>query len=151
MKPVITVTEGITLVTFPNIPSDIASFASLCEKIASYGINIDMISVSPPQSALTSMSITIRDEDLLKALEFTSSLNDEAKNIKPVISSGNSKISVVDQEMEHAPGFAAKVFAAAATVNADLRIITTSEVQISMLVPSSDADNTFEAIQAAFA
>ena len=42
------------------------------------------------------------------------------------------------------------VFAAAATVNTDIRIITTSEVQISLLVTKADVDAALEAIRAVF-
>ena len=52
--------------------------------------------------------------------------------------------------MKGQPGVAAKVFAAAAKANTDIIMITTSEVDISMLVPQSDLTATLESIKGAF-
>ncbi len=145
MKPTITVNEDITLVTLQNIPADMIFVTEVFEKIASMGVDVDMISLSPVQSSLTSLSFTIKDEELVKILSYTSKLNNGT--IKPIVSSGNCKISVNDPDMEDNPGVAAKVFRRAAEVHTDIRLITTSECQISLLVTKSDFDSAFNAIQ----
>ncbi len=150
LKPVITVTEDITLITLQNCPADIRFISNVFEQIARQGINVDMISITPPQGAYTSLSFTINDELLGGILEYTSSLREQAGDVKAIVSSGNCKISILDDEMENEPGVAAAVFAAAATVNTDIRIITTSEVQISLLVTKADVDAALEAIRAVF-
>ena len=52
--------------------------------------------------------------------------------------------------MKGHPGVAAKVFAAAASVGCDIRMITTSETDISLLVVKPDVDATVNAIKKAF-
>lgn len=145
MKPIITVCDDITLITLQNIPADINFITEVFEKIAELGIDVDMISLSPVQSSLTSLSFTVKDDDLVKILSYTSKLNDGT--IKPIVSSGNCKISINDAGMENCPGVAAKVFRRAASVNTDIRLITTSEAQISLLVTKSDFDSAFAAVQ----
>lgn len=145
MKPTIVVNDDITLVTLQNIPADIGFVTEVFEKIAAMDIDVDMISLSPAQSAETSLSFTINDDDLVKILSYTSKLNNGT--IKPIVSSGNCKISINDAGMENCPGVAAKVFRKAAGVNTDIRLITTSEAQISLLVTKSDFDAAFSAIQ----
>ncbi len=145
MKPTIVVSDDITLVTLQNIPADIGFVSEVFEKIAEMGVDVDMISLSPVQSSMTSLSFTINDNDLMKILGYTSKLNDGT--VKPIVSSGNCKISVNDPGMEHCPGVAAKVFRRAADVGTDIRLITTSESQISLLVTKSDFDSAFSAIQ----
>ena len=66
-----------------------------------------------------------------------------------IVSSGNSKITVSDQRMKHTPGIAAAVFAAAARVSTDVRIITTSEDEVSLLVTFADYPETLTAIEQA--
>ena len=73
--------------------------------------------------------------------------NHDNSNIKTIVSSGNCKISVYDQAMKNTPGIAAKVFAAAAKIETDIRIITTSEVDISLLVTAADFDQTLKEIE----
>lgn len=145
MRPQIKVTENITLVSIQNISADMTFIAQMFKSIADKGIDVDMISLSPVQSAFTSVSFSVQDSDLIKILEYTASLKD--KGIKPIVSSNNSIISIVDNEMEETPGVAAKVFAAIADVQTDIRIITTSEVQISLLVTSADFDKAYSAIK----
>ncbi len=145
MKPIITVCDDITLITLQNIPSDINFITEVFENIAAMSVDVDMISLSPVQSSLTSLSFTANDDDLVKILSYTSKLNNGT--IKPIVSSGNCKISIRDTGMENCPGVAAKVFRRAASVNTDIRLITTSEEQISLLVTKSDFDKTFSAIQ----
>ena len=141
----IVVSDDITLITLQNIPADISFVSEVFEKIAEMGVDVDMISLSPVQSSMTSLSFTINDDDLIKILGYTSKLNDGS--IKPIVSSGNCKISVNDPGMENCPGVAARIFRCAADVGTDIRLSTTSESQISLLVTKSDFDSAYAAIQ----
>ena len=144
----VTVENAVTLVTVYNLPNNSDSIADIFSCLAEKGINVDMISLNPAQSSRTSLSFTISDDDLVKTLSYTSKLNDG--KIKPIVSSGNCKISVNDAGMENCPGVAAKVFGKAASVKTDILLITTSEAQISLLVTKSDFDSAYTAIQEAF-
>ena len=145
MKPEITVYEDVTLITLQNIPADISFIAEVFDKIAGMGVDVDMISLSPVQGERTALSFTIKDEDLVKILSYTSKLDDGS--VKSIVSSGNCKISVNDDAMENCPGVAAKVFALAAQAKTEIRLITTSESQISLLVTKSDFDSAYANIQ----
>ncbi len=147
---VVTATNEITLVTLQNCPSDIAYLSKIFEQIAKLGINIDMISLAPAHGALTALSFTISDNDLGAILEFTATLR-ESSNIRAIVSSGNSKIAVYDERMRNTPGIAAKVLLAASAVNTDLRLISTSDVEISILVTPADYPNTLASIESAMA
>ena len=144
--PTITTSNDITLITLQNCPSDLTFIANVFQKICSLGVNVDMISLAPTHGAYTSISFTISDNDLGEILVFTSDLQDNF-NIKTIVSSGNCKISVYDQSMRNTPGVAAKVFAAAAKIETDIRIITTSEVDISLLITAADFDQTLHEIE----
>ncbi len=148
MKPSITVCHDVTLITLRNIPADISFIAGVFEKIAEIGTDVDMISLSPVQSSRTNLSFTIKDDDLVNILSYTSKLDDGS--VKSIVSSGNCKISVNDEKMENCPGVAAKVFSNAAKTDAEIRLITTSESQISLLVTKSDFDAVFSKIKEAF-
>lgn len=148
-SPYITTTSDITLVTLQHCPSDLKFIADVFSRIAGFGVDVDMISLAPTQGAYTSVSFTIADNDLGKILAFTSELHEQS-NIKTIVSSGNCKISVYDQGMKNSPGVAAEVFQAAAKVETDIRIITTSEVDISLLVTAADFQTTLKAIESRF-
>lgn len=151
-RATITTTDGITLITMPNVSADIDFVAKIFENIASLEINVDMISLTPPQGSNIDLSFTISDDDLGKLLAYNAERRSKGESsIQPVVSSGNCQISVCDKAMETTPGMAAKVFRAAAKASADIRIITTSEVQITLLVTQADFDAVYEEIKSTLA
>ena len=145
-QSVITTLSDITLVNLQNCPVALTSIAKIFQKISDLGVNVDMISLAPTHRAYTTISFTIDDEDLGKILKFTSALYDN-HDIKTIVSSGNYKIAVYDEHMKNTPGIAAKILKAAADVNTDIRLISTSDVEISMLVTAADFEQTLESIE----
>lgn len=143
---VISTVDNITLVTLAGIPANTDSVARIFDTIAKYDINIDMISMAPTQGAYTGLSFTISDDDLIGILAFTNILKKET-DIDVVVSSVNHKISVYDPAMKNTPGIAAQVFNSIAKTNSDIRLITTSEVEISLLVTQADYDTVIEALE----
>lgn len=144
-EPYVSITDNITLVTIPNIPCDTEFFYYVFNAIAELDINVDMISITPPQSSIVNLSFTINDDDLGKLLKFNKLLAD--KHLKPIISSNNRKINIYDEVMKNCPGMASKVFKAVSDIGIDIRIVTTSEVQISFLVTEACSDKAVEAIK----
>ncbi len=147
---VISTVDNITLVTLQGFPTNVNSIAKIFDAISRYGINIDMISMAPTHGAYTGLSFTISDSDLIDILSFTSELKKESK-VNVIVSSVNHKISVYDPAMKNTPGVAAKVFNAIRETDADIRLITTSEVEISLLVTEADFDTVYGAIIKAMA
>lgn len=146
MSTVISTVDNITLVTLQGFPANVSAMSQIFDAIARFHINIDMISMAPTHGAYTGMSFTISDNDLIDILAFTSALEKE-KGLKVIVSSVNHKISVYDKAMKNTPGIAAKVFNAIAETDADIRLITTSEVEISLLVTEADYDTVYNALQ----
>ena len=66
MKPTITVWDDITLIILQNVPANMQFVTEVFEKIAAMSVDVDMISLTPPQSSLTSLSFTVSDDDLVK-------------------------------------------------------------------------------------
>lgn len=147
---VISTVGNITLVTLQGFPANVDSIAKIFDAISGYHINIDMISMAPTHGAYTGLSFTISDNDLIDILSFTSALKQEM-GVNVIVSSVNHKISVYDPAMKNTPGVAAKVFHAIQGTDADVRLITTSEVEISLLVTEADFDTVYKAISKAMA
>ena len=140
------ITEDVSLIVLHHCPEDINFISTVFEKLADKEINVDMISLSPPKGGSSTLSFTILDEALEHTLEVLADLRAEFSKIKPMISSGNSKIQVCSEKMRTTFGVASKVLKAAAEVNADIRLITTSEIDISLLVTKADETATYYAI-----
>lgn len=143
----IKVDDNVTLITMHNIPLDMEFIAKIFENIAIMNINIDMISISPSQGLLTSLSFTVKDNELVKVLNYTSTIRKKFNEISSSVSSGNCKITIIDNRMIDCPGFAAKIFKSVAKSKTDLRIITTSIDEIAILTTKGDCENTIKRIE----
>lgn len=142
----ITVIENVTLISINDSPADFKVVAQIFEMLSSAGIDVDMISQNPPQGKTSNLSFTVNDDDLGKVFETASKLRELHPELKLAISSGNTKISVFGEGMRNCPGVASKVFSAIAETGVEVRMITTSEVDISVLVYSHDGDAVYDAL-----
>ena len=145
----ISVIEDVTLISLHDSPANIEVIAAVFGKIAEAGIDVDMISQTPPNGQHSDLSFTVDGNDFGGILRIAAELREINPDLKISVSSGNCKISVMDDAMNGKPGYAAKVFAAAAAARSDIRMVTTSECDISLLVVKADLDSTVQAIQAA--
>lgn len=153
MNPIqsITVVEDVTLISLQDSPADICLISKIFEMISNAGIDVDMISQTPPHRNMPDLSFTISGEDMGKVLEITQNLRALNPDLKLSVSNGHCKISVFGESMRGCPGVACKVFNAIAKAKADISMITTSEVDISVLVAKADLENTVEELHNAFA
>lgn len=142
----ISIIENVTLISINDSPDDFKIVAQIFEMLSNAGIDVDMISQNPPQRKTSNLSFTVNDDDLGKVFETASKLRELHPELKLAISSGNTKISIFGEGMKNCPGVAAKVFSAIADANVEVRMITTSEVDISVLVYSHDGDAVFSAL-----
>lgn len=145
------VTEDVTLFSLCDAPADIAQIAKVFKMISEAGIDVDMISQFPLSGSNSGFSFTVSDNDFVPVLSIASQLRTINPKTKISVSSGNCKITVSGEAMRGTPGVSAKVFKAAADIGADVRMITTSEIEISMLVVKSDVNEVVAAIEKEFA
>ena len=145
----ISVSEDITLFSLSDFPADISFVAGIFDKIAETGIDVDMISQFLPNGSHSGLSFTVSD-DFGGVLETATQLRAVNRKIKISVSSGNCKISISGADMKGRPGVAARVFKAAADAGSDIRMINTSETDISLLVVKADVDATVAAIKKEF-
>lgn len=146
----ITLTEDVALITLRNSPSDMKFISKVFTKIAASGVNVDMISQTAPIGDKTNISFTVSDNDLGKVLEIFTQLRADYPSIKSDISGNNCKISLSGEQMMYMPGVAAKVFDVIAGMSLDIRIITTSEIDISLLIPAASYQSFSHALEDAF-
>ena len=143
----ITVREDVTLISMHDSPADIGTVADVFKNIADADINVDMISQTPPNGQHSSLSFTVDGEDFGGILRVCAQMREQNPDLKISVSSGNCKISVFDEQMNELPGYAARVLSAAAVARSDIRMVTTSECDISILVVQADLENTVQAIR----
>lgn len=146
----ISVTEEVALMTFNNIPRDLGLISNIMQDFSAKGINIDMISQSAPVGTQANVSFTVDSEDLVKALEVANRFREKNPSIRPLVSNGNCKIQLYGEEMRETPGVASNVFQIVSHISSEVMLITTSEVDISILIAQHDMNEVLTALQEAF-
>lgn len=144
----ITSEQNIMLTTFPAAYYSTQSLAEHLDVFARAGIVVDMICQSAPKGDSVDFSFTTSYKnfaDVMKALP------EAAKVHPPLISGGYSKVNLYGEEMVTSCGVAARALQALAQVSVEVVLITTSDLDISLLVRQQDEDVALEALNKAFA
>ena len=133
----LSVTEDISLVNFKNIPRDLCISSRIMTEFAEQGINIDI-------------SFTVDSEQVVHALAIVQRFREQYPSLRTSVSTGCCKVQLYGEEMRTRPGVAAQAFTLVSEQNADVRLITTSEVDISLLIADHDLPAVLEALQQHF-
>jgi len=141
---------NVALVTVDNLPNDMILISNIFSKIASEKINIDMISQSPPYKGNINISFSLPTADIVKVISLLNSFKNEVPNLRIEIDSDNTKITVFGEAMKNIPGVAAKLFTLLAVNGIEVKLVTTSEVEISYLIYEKDIDKAISAIKNEF-
>lgn len=120
-------------------------FAAMAEK----NIVVDMIAQSAGSDGRASVGFTVPKHELLGVLRLLATLAAEL-GASVGYDEDVSKVSVVGAGMKTRTGVAAKMFAALAAANVRLRMITTGDIKISVLVDKAEGMKALRAIHRAF-
>ena len=143
----ITVTEDEALITFTKLPADHKVIAEILNRFAQEKINIDMISQSAPIGESANVSFTVQSEDLVRALAIIQRFREQHPSVRPIVSSGNCKVQLYGEEMRSMPGVAAGAFSVVSSITNEIMLITTSEVDISILIAQHELSSVLEALK----
>lgn len=141
---------NVALVTVDNLPNDMTLISNIFRKIADEKINIDMINQSPPFKGKINIAFTLPSEDIVKVIRLLNSFKENVPALRIEIDSDNTKITVFGKAMKNIPGVAAQLFTLMAVNQIEVKLVTTSEVDISYLVYEKDIDRAISAIKEKF-
>jgi len=141
---------NVALVTVDNLPNDMTLISNIFSKIANEKINIDMISQAPPFKGKINISFSLPLENIVKVISLLNSFKSKVPNLRIEIDSDNTKISVFGEAMKNIPGVAAQLFTLLAINGIEVKLVTTSEVEISYLIYEKDIDKAICAIKQEF-
>lgn len=141
---------NVAMVTVDNLPNDMLVISNIFSKIADENINIDMISQSPPYKGKINISFSMLADNITKVISLLNTYRNSVPNLRVGIDSDSTKISVFGEAMKEIPGVAARLFRLLAANEVDVKLVTTSEVDISFLIYDKDTDKTISAIKKEF-
>lgn len=137
----------ISVMGVPNIPG--LAF-KMFSKLSAKDINVDIILQSIGHDGKKDISFTVaknRGEEAVALMkEYTENLGAEEIPYDDKV----AKISIVGAGMESHAGVATKMFEALYDAQVNIQMISTSEIKVSVLIDSADADKAVSAIHSKF-
>jgi len=146
----IDIMEDVTVVTLNNMPLGLGVAASVFARMGQSGVLIDMVSQTSPIGDRVNISFTCPDKDLRSVLDITKQAREQHPNVTSLASGGNAKIQLYGDEMRGQPGVFARALSALSDAGIELQLITTSEVDISLLVSAPCLPGAKAALEKAF-
>ena len=139
-------------VTVIGVPDKVGVAAKIFHAIGGAGINIDMIvqNISAAATGRTDISFTVPRADGQTAMAALRALHNGDAFDSLVYDDRIGKLSLVGAGMRSQPGVIATFFGALADVGINIRMISTSEIRISVVVDENDLDLAVAAAHRAF-
>lgn len=143
----LSVTYNVSLITIDKLPNDTRLISELFSMIAQKNINIDMISQAPPFHGNINISFSLPASELVNALAALNEFKKHARDLRIEIDADNTKLQVYGEGMRNIPGVAARLFTLLAEAGVEIKLVTTSEIDISYLIYEKDVDRALDAIR----
>jgi aspartate kinase len=119
----------------------------LFNALAKQNINIDMILQSIGRHGKKDISFTCTDDDA----DTAKTVIEEIMDFEEIdIDKNVAKVSIVGAGMQSHPGVAAKMFEALFDANINIRMISTSEIRVTVLINDSETERAMNAIHDKF-
>lgn len=122
--------------------------SSIFTALADANINVDMIVQTVGVDGKTDLDFTIPKTDWETCKDVMEAFKDETGNID--YNDAICKVSIVGVGMKSHTGVASKAFSALASENINIRIISTSEIKISMIIEEKYAELAVRALHDAY-
>ncbi|MDQ6671755.1 MAG: aspartate kinase [Chloroflexota bacterium] len=124
--------------------------AAIFQPLADANISVDTIAQSSGANGTTDISFTVSRDSLARAVEITRGIAPSigAERLEPA--DDLAKVSIVGTGMLSAPGYAARMFGALASVGVNIGIISTSDIRITCVVPRDRVEDAVRILHSTF-
>jgi len=123
-----------------GVPLERHALAGVFGALASHGVNVDVIIQSVVQAARVDVSFTVKEEDSERALGLMNELKAELGCQDLVCETNLAKVSIVGAGMISNPGVAAHMFGVLAEADIPVKMVSTSEIKVSCIIPAGDVE-----------
>ncbi len=142
--------DDVARISVIGVPDQPGIAYNLFNLLASKKIDVDIILQSIGRDGTKDISFTVPENGLLTAMNVLQE-NQEMLQAKEInYNTEVAKVSIVGAGMQSTPGVAAKMFGALYDANINIKMISTSEIKISVLVEKDKAKLACNAIHNAF-
>ncbi len=141
---------NVARVSVVGVPDNPGLAFKMFSKLSSKGINVDIILQSIGRDGTKDISFTVAKDNAKEAKEAMEEYVANVGGKSVLVDEHVAKISIVGAGMESHAGVATKMFEALYDAQINIRMISTSEIKVSVLIDEKNADAAVNAIHAKF-
>ena len=141
---------NVARISVVGVPDNPGLAFKMFSKLSKRNINVDIILQSIGRDGTKDISFTVAKDNAKEAAE---AMEDYVANVggkSVLVDEKVAKISIVGAGMESHAGVATKMFEALYDAQINIRMISTSEIKVSVLIDEKDADAAVSAIHSKF-
>jgi len=138
-----------TQITLSNLPQRVEQNKAVFAVASAKNWNIDMISIIQINNHLD-IAFTVVESVIDDVISTYEDVFKQDKNVLIRTQSGFSKISVVGLGMKSSTGVASRFFSALSKGGINVKMVTTSEIKISVLIPDQQLEKAVECLSEEF-
>ena len=137
-------------VTITNLPDKPGTAAIVFNGLSEANVVVDMIVQNIGRNGVANMTFTVPRDDTGRASKAVESILESLGGGEVTLVGDIAKLSVVGVGMRSHSGVAEKLFAALGDTKANIQIISTSEIKISVVIDEKDSNRALQAVHKAF-
>ncbi len=132
-----------------EVPNN-GSLANIFTALAKHHVNVDIIVQTIREDAQPSVSFSIKDEDFAEAINVLETNKETLGYSRADFEVGLAKVSIVGSGMVSNPGVAANMFDILRQADIPVKMVSTSEIKVSVVVPEPAMEKAVAALHEQF-
>jgi aspartate kinase len=133
-----------------RVPDEPGVAHAVLAPVAEAAIEVDMIVINAPQGGRVDLTFTVHRDDYARALELARQATAQFPGAAVAGDDRVAKLAVVGSGMRSHAGVASRLFATLGEEGINLRLVSTSEIKISVLVAEKDLERAVRALHRAY-
>ncbi|WP_243555908.1 aspartate kinase [Priestia megaterium] len=142
--------DNISRVTIEGLNNELQTLSTIFTALAKEQLNVDIIIQNVTANNRLSISFSIKTVDVDAALVVLKEYKSTLGYTRIEHESGLAKVSIVGSGMISNPGVAAEMFEVLAGEKIEVKMVSTSEIKVSTVVPHADMVKAVETLHVAF-
>lgn len=138
------------LISLSGVPNQAGIEGQILGAVSDANIEIDMIAQNAGEKDLADFTFTLQRKDAPKALLLIEQLSKDLGGITIKSNSSVAKLSLVGVGMRSHTGVASTMFKALGDANINIKMITTSEIKISVVIDETSLEHGVKVVHDAF-
>lgn len=126
------------------------SLANIFTALADHHVNVDIIVQTIMEGVQPSVSFSIKKEDFAEAINVLETEKESLGYSRVDFEVGLAKVSIVGSGMVSNPGVAAQMFEILRGASVPVKMVSTSEIKVSVVIPESDMEIAVAALHKQF-